>query len=224
MPCHRRGLRVLRPKASITLRGAPRVSPRRLPIMPVVSCRHPIPSHPEPREAYASGEEGRACRLDGLDFGCRQRRPLEAGRQLAAIEEDALGRLDRAECRAGRATNATLSQGFDGLAEGPVLLDLVPIRAERCVRRRRASAGEARGKGARGAGRMRLGGVVDGRCGAVSSPGLVPRVGNAEGKEETEDRSPLAGARRTRNGPLPNELDQGCSFGMLRGLAQASGC
>ncbi len=87
-------------------------------------------------------EEGGAARLDSLDLRQGQLRSPEAGGQLVAVEEDALGGLDRPQLGAGGAADAGLAGALDGLPQGPELLGVVPVGAESGVR-------VARGKNAR---------------------------------------------------------------------------
>lgn len=54
---------------------------------------------------------------------------MEAGGELVAIEEHALGRRDRAEIGAGLAANAS-GGGVDSLAEGAELLGVVAVGAK----------------------------------------------------------------------------------------------
>lgn len=95
-----------------------------------------------------SAEESSTAALDGLDFGHVNGAAAEAGRQVAAVEVEALGGLDRAQVGARGAADAT-----DRLAEGTVLLDAAAVRAEAGVR--------VAGQRARGRGRVRLRRVVD---------------------------------------------------------------
>lgn len=115
--------------------------------------RFPLPSR-------LSLEEGGAARVDGLDLGHVDGPPPEARGQLAAVEEDAGGRVHCAQVVAGRAADADLA---DALLEGAELLGVVAVGGERGVlgARGRVAVAEALGEGARGRGGVGLGGVVD---------------------------------------------------------------
>lgn len=89
----------------------------------------------------SSAEQGRATGLDGLDLGRGEGDPAEALGQLVAVEVDALGGLDGAQVRRGLRADA--ADGADGLAQGAVLLRVVPVRGERGVRAAVAAAAEA---------------------------------------------------------------------------------
>jgi hypothetical protein len=84
---------------------------------------------------------------------------MEARGKVIAIEEDALGRGNRAERGASVATDASVDA--DGLAERAELLGMVTVSAEGGVR---GTAGEGSREGIGWRGGMGLGRVVDGRC------------------------------------------------------------
>jgi hypothetical protein len=111
-----------------------------------------------------STQESSAAGLDGLDLGQIDRCPVEAGRKLGAIEEDALGGSNGTKLRARSAANARVWREADGLLERTVLLGVVAVGAEGGVAGGRGGCAEAFGELARGRGRVRLGRVVDGSC------------------------------------------------------------
>lgn len=131
---------------------------------------------------------------------------MEAGGQLAAIEEDALGWNNWSEVRASRAANARVA-GLDGLSERSELLRVVAIGAEGAVR----LGCEGSWKGVGGRCGMRLGGVVDGSCNSAKSVCALAK------------ESEKGGSKRTRNCSLANELDRGDTLSVVGGLAQSSG-
>jgi hypothetical protein len=84
------------------------------------------------------------------------------GSQLGAIKEVARGRLDGPELGARHGADA--GSGADGPLERAVLLDVVAVGAKGGVRRRgrRGPGLETGREGARGGGRVGLGGLIDG--------------------------------------------------------------
>lgn len=103
-----------------------------------------------------SSECGSATALDGLNLLDSPGGPAEAGRELVAVEEEALGRLDGRQSGARGTANATLTGTGPGLLEGAILLGALAILGE--------GAGEVTGERLAGAGRVRPRGVVDGGC------------------------------------------------------------
>ncbi len=103
--------------------------------------------------------QGGTAGLDSLNLGSRQRLAVEARGEVIAVEEDALGRSDRAERGAGVAADASVCA--DGLAERAELLGVVAVGAESGVG---GAASEGCGEGVAGRGGMGLGRVVDGSC------------------------------------------------------------
>lgn len=127
--------------------------------MPSAECR---PGHLE-RPPPPSVDEGGTARVDGLDLGHVDGAALEAGRQLAAVEEDAARGGDGAEVAAGHAADTDLA---DGLLERAELLRVVAVRREGRVlgAPRGVAVAEALREGARGRGGVGLGRVVDVGC------------------------------------------------------------
>lgn len=108
-------------------------------------------------DGHVSSECGSASALNGLDLLDSPGGPAEAGRELVAVEEEALASLDRRQSSARGTANTTLRGAGPGLLERAVLLGALAILREGVGR-------EVAGEGLAGAGRVGLGGVVDGGC------------------------------------------------------------
>jgi hypothetical protein len=106
-------------------------------------------------------DEGGAARLDSLDLAEVNGGTTEASGKLGDVKEDTSGGRDGAQVGARGAANASL--GADGLLEGAVLLGVVAVGAERGVAGSGAAVSEGLGERAAGGGRVRTGGVVNGR-------------------------------------------------------------
>lgn len=105
---------------------------------------------------HVSSECGSATALDGLDLLDSPSVPAEAGRELVAVEEETLARLDGRQSSTRGTANSTLAGASPGLLERAILLGALAILGE--------GAGEVTGEGLAWAGRVRPGGVVDGGC------------------------------------------------------------
>lgn len=109
---------------------------------------------------HVSSECGSATALDGLDLLDSPGGPAEAGRELVAVKEKALARLDGRQSGARGTANTTLTGACPGLLERAVLLGALAILGEGVVGAGREVAGERLA----GAGWVRPGGVVNGGC------------------------------------------------------------
>lgn len=109
---------------------------------------------------HVSSECGSATALDGLDLLDSPGGPAEAGRELVAVEEEALAGFDGRQSGARGTANTTLTGAGPRLLERAILLGALAILGEGVVGAGREVAGERLAR----AGWVRPGSVVDGGC------------------------------------------------------------